>query len=166
MKSKIHFREFALLMALLMSIVSFSIDAVLPALGEVGRVFELKNNNQTQWVIIGIFSGMTIGQLIAGPLSDAIGRKRILFTGIIIYFLGSLLCFTTQSFEWFLVGRFIQGIGVSGPYVASISIVRDKYSGAQMARIMSLIMMVFMVAPAIAPSLGQLIIHFFGWRDI
>ncbi|EHU1818378.1 multidrug effflux MFS transporter, partial [Acinetobacter baumannii] len=163
---KIHFREFALLMALLMSIVSFSIDAVLPALGEVGRVFELKNNNQTQWVIIGIFSGMTIGQLIAGPLSDAIGRKRILFTGIIIYFLGSLLCFTTQSFEWFLVGRFIQGIGVSGPYVASISIVRDKYSGAQMARIMSLIMMVFMVAPAIAPSLGQLIIHFFGWRDI
>ncbi|MDV5188987.1 multidrug effflux MFS transporter [Acinetobacter baumannii] len=166
MKSIIHFREFALLMALLMSIVSFSIDAVLPALGEVGRVFELKNNNQTQWVIIGIFSGMTIGQLIAGPLSDAIGRKRILFTGIIIYFLGSLLCFTTQSFEWFLVGRFIQGIGVSGPYVASISIVRDKYSGAQMARIMSLIMMVFMVAPAIAPSLGQLIIHFFGWRDI
>ncbi|HAV5297312.1 TPA: Bcr/CflA family efflux MFS transporter [Acinetobacter baumannii] len=166
MKSKIHFREFALLMALLMPIVSFSIDAVLPALGEVGRVFELKNNNQTQWVIIGIFSGMTIGQLIAGPLSDAIGRKRILFTGIIIYFLGSLLCFTTQSFEWFLVGRFIQGIGVSGPYVASISIVRDKYSGAQMARIMSLIMMVFMVAPAIAPSLGQLIIHFFGWRDI
>ncbi|MDN8247316.1 multidrug effflux MFS transporter [Acinetobacter baumannii] len=166
MKSKIHFREFALLMALLMSIVSFSIDAVLPALGEVGRVFELKNNNQTQWVIIGIFSGMTIGQLIAGPLSDAIGRKRILFTGIIIYFFGSLLCFTTQSFEWFLVGRFIQGIGVSGPYVASISIVRDKYSGAQMARIMSLIMMVFMVAPAIAPSLGQLIIHFFGWRDI
>lgn len=76
------------------------------------------------------------------------------------------MCFTTQSFEWFLVGRFIQGIGVSGPYVASISIVRDKYSGAQMARIMSLIMMVFMVAPAIAPSLGQLIIHFFGWRDI
>ncbi|MDF0627736.1 multidrug effflux MFS transporter [Acinetobacter nosocomialis] len=166
MNSKIHFREFALLMALLMSIVSFSIDAVLPALGEIGRVFDLKNNNQTQWVIIGIFSGMTIGQLIAGPLSDAIGRKRILFTGIIIYFLGSLLCFTTQSFEWFLVGRFIQGIGVSGPYVASISIVRDKYSGAQMARIMSLIMMVFMVAPAIAPSLGQLIIHFFGWRDI
>ncbi|WP_145994022.1 multidrug effflux MFS transporter [Acinetobacter seifertii] len=166
MKSKIHFREFALLMALLMSIVSFSIDAVLPALGEIGRVFDLKNNNQSQWVIIGIFSGMTIGQLIAGPLSDAIGRKRILFAGIIIYFLGSLLCFTTQSFEWFLVGRFIQGIGVSGPYVASISIVRDKYSGAQMARIMSLIMMVFMVAPAIAPSLGQLIIHFFGWRDI
>ena len=166
MKSKIHFHEFALLMALLMSIVSFSIDAVLPALGEIGKVFTLQNSNQAQWVIISIFAGMTIGQLIAGPLSDAIGRKRILFTGIIIYFFGSLLCYITQSFEWFLVGRFIQGIGVSGPYVATISIVRDKYSGAQMARIMSLIMMMFMVAPAIAPSLGQLIIHFFGWRDI
>ena len=166
MKSKIHFHEFALLMALLMSIVSFSIDAVLPALGEIGKVFTLQNSNQAQWVIISIFAGMTIGQLIAGPLSDAIGRKRILFTGIIIYFFGSLLCYITHSFEWFLVGRFIQGIGVSGPYVATISIVRDKYSGAQMARIMSLIMMVFMVAPAIAPSLGQLIIHFFGWRDI
>jgi DHA1 family bicyclomycin/chloramphenicol resistance-like MFS transporter len=104
--------------------------------------------------------------LIAGPLSDAIGRKRILFTGILIYFLGSLLCYFTQSFEWFLVGRFIQGVGVAGPYVATISIVRDKYSGAKMARIMSLIMMVFMVAPAIAPSLGQLIINFSGWRDI
>ncbi len=166
MKSKIHFHEFALLMALLMSIVSFSIDAVLPALGEIGKVFTLQNSNQAQWVIISIFAGMTIGQLIAGPLSDAIGRKRILFTGIIIYFFGSLLCYITQSFEWFLVGRFIQGIGVSGPYVATISIVRDKYSGAQMARIMSLIMMVFIVAPAVAPSLGQLIIHFSGWRDI
>ena len=166
MNSKIHFREFALLMALLMSIVSFSIDALLPALGEIRNVFALQNSNQAQWVIISIFAGMTIGQLIAGPLSDAIGRKRILFAGILIYFLGSLLCFTTQSFEWFLAGRFIQGLGVSGPYVASISIVRDKYSGAQMARIMSLIMMVFMVAPAVAPSLGQLIIHFFGWRDI
>ena len=166
MKSKIHFHEFALLMALLMSIVSFSIDAVLPALGEIGKVFTLQNSNQAQWVIISIFAGMTIGQLIAGPLSDAIGRKRILFTGIIIYFFGSLLCDITHSFEWFLVGRFIQGIGVAGPYVATISIVRDKYSGAQMARIMSLIMMVFMVAPAIAPSLGQLIIHLFGWRDI
>ena len=166
MKSKIHFHEFALLMALLMSIVSFSIDAVLPALGEIGKVFTLQNSNQAQWVIITIFSGMTIGQLIAGPLSDAIGRKRILFTGIVIYFVGSLLCYLTQSFEWFLVGRFIQGVGVAGPYVATISIVRDKYSGAKMARIMSLIMMVFMVAPAIAPSLGQLIIHFSGWRDI
>lgn len=166
MQSNIKFREFTLLMALLMSIVSFSIDAVLPALGEIGQALSVKNDNQAQWVIIAIFAGMTIGQLIAGPLSDAIGRKRILFAGIAIYFVGSLLCYLTQQFEFFLLGRFIQGVGVAGPYVASISTVRDKYSGDQMARIMSLIMMVFMVAPAVAPSIGQLIIHLSGWREI
>lgn len=102
MKSKIHFHEFALLMALLMSIISFSIDVVLQALVRSKKFLfyrmTIKHN-----VIIAIFSGMTLGQLIAGPLSDAIGRKRILFIGIVIYFLGSLLCYSTQSFEWFLV---------------------------------------------------------------
>lgn len=163
---KLSFREFALLMAFMMSIVSFSIDAVLPALGQIGREFAIANPNHAQWVIIAIFSGMTVGQLIAGPLSDAIGRKPILFTGIGIYFVGTLLCYLTHDFTWFLVGRFIQGLGVAGPNVATISIVRDRFSGAQMARIMSLIMMVFMVAPALAPSLGQLVINAFGWRDI
>ncbi len=163
---KMSFREFALLMAFMMSSVSFSIDAVLPALGQIAQEFLIANPNHAQWVIIAIFSGMTIGQLIAGPLSDAIGRKPILFTGIGIYFVGTLLCYLTHDFTWFLMGRFIQGLGVAGPNVATISIVRDRYSGAQMARIMSLIMMVFMVAPALAPSLGQLVISVFGWRDI
>jgi DHA1 family bicyclomycin/chloramphenicol resistance-like MFS transporter len=162
----IHSKEFTLLMALLMSIVSFSIDAILPALGYVGQAFAVSEANHVQWVITCIFAGMTIGQLIAGPLSDAIGRKRILFSGILIYFFGSALCYFTTSFELFLLGRFIQGIGVSGPYVASISVVRDKYSGAQMAKVMSIIMMVFMVAPAIAPSIGQLVINLAGWREI
>ncbi len=164
--SNIHSREFALLMALLMSVVSFSIDATLPALGHIGQDFSVTQANSVQWVITCIFAGMTVGQLIAGPLSDAIGRKRILFTGIAIYFAGSLLCYLTNSFEMFLLGRFIQGLGVAGPYVTAISVVRDKYSGAQMAKVMSLIMMVFMVAPAIAPGIGQVIIYFFGWRDI
>ncbi|WP_410209261.1 multidrug effflux MFS transporter [Aquirhabdus sp.] len=163
--SGIHSREFALLMALLMSVVSFSIDATLPALGQIGLDFGVQDN-RIQWVITCIFAGMTIGQLIAGPLSDAIGRKRILFSGIAIYFLGSLLCYFTTSFELFLVGRFIQGLGVSGPYITAISVVRDKYSGAQMAKVMSIIMMVFMVAPAIAPSIGQLIISLAGWHTI
>ena len=164
--SAIHTREFSLLMALLMSVVSFSIDATLPALGHIGQSFAVANPNHIQWVITSIFAGMTIGQLIAGPLSDAIGRKPILFTGIAIYFVGSLICYLTTSYEIFLLGRFIQGLGVSGPYIAAISVVRDKFSGADMAKVMSIIMMVFMVAPAIAPGIGQLIIGLAGWHAI
>lgn len=166
MQRQIQFREFALLMALLMSIVALSIDAILPALGEVGQVFSVSNSNQVQWIIIGIFAGMTIGESIAGPLSDAIGRKPILFIGLAIYLCGSTFCYFAQSFEWFLFGRFVQGLGIAGPHIAAIAIIRDKYSGDQMARIMSLVMMVFMAVPAIAPSVGQVVIHFFGWREI
>lgn len=164
--SNIHSREFALLMALLMSVVSFSIDATLPALGHIGQTFAIVETNHLQWVITCIFAGMTIGQLIAGPLSDAIGRKRILFSGLAIYLLGSLICYTTHSFELLLIGRFIQGLGVSGPYVTTVSVVRDKYSGADMAKVMSIIMMVFMVAPAIAPAIGQAILTVADWRAI
>jgi DHA1 family bicyclomycin/chloramphenicol resistance-like MFS transporter len=149
-----------------MSIVSFSIDATLPALGHIGRAFAVAEENHVQWVITSIFAGMTIGQVIAGPLSDAIGRKRILFSGVAIYFAGSLLCYLATSFDVFLLGRFIQGLGVSGPYIAAISVVRDKFSGAEMAKVMSVIMMVFMVAPAIAPSIGQAIITLAGWHAI
>lgn len=164
--STLHSREFSLLMALLMSIVSISIDATLPALGHIGRAFAVVPANHVQWVITSIFAGMTLGQLIAGPLSDAIGRKRILFSGVAIYFAGSLLCYLASGFDAFLLGRFIQGLGVSGPYIAAISVVRDKFSGAQMAKVMSVIMMVFMVAPAVAPSLGQAIIALAGWHAI
>jgi len=162
----IHSREFSLLMALLMSIVSFSIDATLPALGHIGQAFAVAEANHVQWVITSIFAGMTIGQLIAGPLSDAIGRKRILFSGVAIYLAGSVLCYLATGFEVFLLGRFIQGLGVSGPYIAAISVVRDKFSGPDMAKVMSVIMMVFMVAPAVAPSIGQAIITLAGWHAI
>lgn len=164
--SNLQSREFSLLMAVLMSIVSFSIDATLPALGHIGKAFAVANQNHVQWVITSIFAGMTIGQLIAGPLSDAIGRKRILFSGVAIYLVGSVLCYAAASFEVFLLGRFIQGLGVSGPYIAAISVVRDKFSGPEMAKVMSVIMMVFMVAPAVAPSIGQAIITLAGWHAI
>ncbi len=159
-------REFSLLMALLMSIVSFSIDATLPALGPIARFFALTQANHVQWVITSVFLGMTLGQVLAGPLSDALGRKRILFAGVALYFIGSLLCYRATDFSVFLVGRLIQGLGMSGPYVAALAVVRDKFSGAQMAKVMSVIMMVFMVAPALAPAIGQTIITWAGWRTI
>lgn len=159
-------KEFIVMMASLMSIVAISIDATLPALGIIGADLNVSNINHTQYVISFLFMGLCVGQLFSGPLSDAIGRKKILFVGLGVYLVGALICFMSTSLEMLLVGRVIQGLGVSGPYVASVSIVRDKYSGRDMARIMSLVMVIFILVPAIAPALGQGIIHLFSWRAI
>lgn len=159
-------KEFTVLMALLMSIVAISIDAMLPALGVIAGDLHLSNANHAQYIIGFIFIGMALGQLVAGPLSDGLGRKKLLYMGIVIYLAGSVICYFSDTLEIMLVGRFIQGVGVAGPYVSSVSIVRDKYAGRRMARVMSIIMMIFIMVPAIAPSLGQAIMHFSSWRDI
>jgi DHA1 family bicyclomycin/chloramphenicol resistance-like MFS transporter len=159
-------REFTILMALLISIVAISIDALLPALGMIREDLQVLNPNQVQYVIVFLFTGMAVGQLVSGPASDALGRKKVLYFGIALYLTGSLLCFFANSLTTILAGRLIQGLGLSGPYVSAVSIVRDKYSGNEMARVMSLIMMIFIMVPAIAPSLGQAILFFASWRYI
>lgn len=165
-KPEVSFREFAVLMALLMSVVAISIDAMLPALGFVADYFQLADRNHAQYLIGGIFIGMGVGQLVAGPLSDALGRKNVLYGGILLYLAGSVLCYFAPTFEVLMAGRLIQGLGVAGPYVSTVSIVRDKYAGRDMARVMSIVMMIFIMVPAIAPALGQLILTFGPWRAI
>lgn len=161
-----NMKEFTVLMALLMSIVAISIDALLPALGVIGSDLRLANPNHAQYFIGGIFIGMAIGQLFCGPMSDAFGRKKVLYGGIGLYLVGTVICYFAANFEWLLAGRIIQGLGVAGPYISAVSIVRDKYSGRQMARIMSIIMMIFIMVPAIAPSMGQAILLYASWRSI
>lgn len=159
-------REFIALMAFLMSIVAISIDAMIPALGTIGADLGTTAPNQAQYIITAIFAGMTIGQLVCGPLSDAVGRHPVLFGGIVFYVAGTLLCLTAQTLPVMLFGRFLEGLGVSGPYVTCVSVVRDKFHGRQMARIMSLTMMIFIMVPAIAPTLGQGILYVASWRAI
>jgi len=164
--SRISTGEFTLLVALLMSIVAISIDALLPALDAIRADIVLAHPNQAQYVVSALFFGMAIGQLICGPLSDATGRKKVLYGGILMFLAGTVLCYVATDINTLLLGRFIQGLGVSGPYVSAISIVRDKYAGNDMARIMSLVMMIFIMVPALAPSIGQAVMWFSGWRDI
>ena len=164
--SRISSQEFTLLVALLMSIVAMSIDALLPALGFISNDIPLSHSNQAQYIISALFLGMAIGQLVCGPLSDATGRKKVLYVGIALFFCGSLICFFAQDINTLLLGRFIQGLGVAGPYVSAISIVRDKYAGNEMARIMSLVMMIFIMVPALAPSIGQAVLLVSSWRYI
>ncbi len=159
-------KEFIILMAVLMSVVAISIDAMLPALGIIGQDLKVSHPNQAQYIISCIFAGMAIGQLINGPLSDAMGRKRILYINLILYFIGSIICLSAMDITTMLIGRFIQGIGISGPYISILSIVRDRYSGKEMAKIMSLVMTIFIMVPAIAPALGQVILHFTSWHVI
>lgn len=158
--------EFIILIASLMSIVALSIDAMLPALGYMGADLGITHPNQAQYIISFIFIGMTIGQLVCGPLSDAIGRKKILYGGLALYAAGSLVSFYATTLEMMLLGRLIQGLGVSGPYVAAVAIVRDKFAGPDMARIMSLVMVIFILVPAIAPTLGQAILLMSSWHAI
>lgn len=164
--SRISAQEFTLLVALLMSIVAMSIDALLPALGFISSDIPLAHSNQAQYIISALFLGMALGQLICGPLSDATGRKKILYAGIALFLCGSVVCFFAQDINTLLLGRFIQGLGVAGPYVSAISIVRDKYAGNEMARIMSLVMMIFIMVPALAPSIGQAVLLVSSWRYI
>ncbi len=159
-------KEFIVLMALLMSIVALSIDALLPALSYVSDDLNVTNRNHAQYLIGFIFIGMAMGQLVAGPLSDALGRKKVLYSGIALFLTGSMISFFADTLPLMLAGRFIQGLGVAGPYISSVSIVRDKYSGRTMAKVMSIIMMIFIMVPAIAPSVGEGIMFIASWRYI
>ncbi|TAL28395.1 MAG: Bcr/CflA family efflux MFS transporter [Alphaproteobacteria bacterium] len=161
-----HSKEFAVLMALLISVVAISIDALLPALGTIAQDLQLSNPNHAQYLIVSLFAGMAVGQLVCGPLSDALGRKKVLYWGIGLYLCGSVLCLLAPQFGWVLAGRVIEGLGVSAPYVSAVSIVRDKYAGRAMAKVMSIVMMIFIMVPAIAPSIGQGILLIAPWRAI
>lgn len=158
--------EFVAMMAMLMSVVALSIDTMLPALGIMGADLAAAHPNEAQYIISSIFLGMAIGEFLSGVVSDSFGRKRVLYTGLAIYLVGSLICFFSQTMTEMLVGRFIQGLGVSAPYVVSIAIIRDKFSGRPMAKVMSLVMMVFIMIPVVAPAIGQAITMAATWRYI
>ena len=159
-------REFIALMALAMSLVALSVDAMLPAFPEMTRDLRVTGVNDIQLVLSTLFIGLAIGQLFYGPLSDSIGRKPAIFIGFVLYILGSLLCMTASEFSLMLAGRLLQGIGAAGPRTVSIALIRDRFHGSAMARVMSFIMTVFILVPILAPALGQFILLFSGWRTI
>lgn len=160
------FAEFVLLMALMVSVMALSIDAILPAMGKIGSDLGVLDENKAQYVIGALFLGMTFGQVIYGPLSDSFGRKRMIFIGLVFFLAGSLLSGLAQNFTIMLIGRLLQGFGAAAPRTVSTAVVRDLYHGREMARIISFIMAVFILIPAVAPALGQAILLVAGWRVI
>ena len=158
--------EFVVLLALIISLVALSIDAMLPALPEIARDLEVRQINDSQYVILVFFAGMALGQIVFGPASDAVGRRPAILAGFALFAAGCLLSVAAATFEWMLIGRFLQGLGASGPRIVSVALIRDRFKGREMARVMSFIMTVFILVPVFAPALGQLIIHLSGWRAI
>lgn len=158
--------EFVALMAVIMSIGALATDTLLPALGVMGETFGTHDSVDKQRLVTMTFLGVGIGQLFAGALSDSIGRKPVIYLGFAIFILASLLSVLTTSFEILVLSRFLQGIGISAPRTLSTAIIRDSYSGNDMAKIMSFVAMLFIFVPAVAPTLGAFILNHSGWRAI
>ncbi|MEO8242870.1 MAG: multidrug effflux MFS transporter [bacterium] len=159
-------REFVAMMAMLFATTALSIDAMLPALPAIAAELTPLEVNNAQLVISIFFAGLGMGTLVAGPVSDSIGRKITLLACAAIYIIGALLCVLAHSLEMLLIARFLQGIGACGPRAVGTAMVRDLYKGRDMARIISFVMMIFTIVPAIAPLIGQGLMLFGGWRVI
>ncbi|MGE5721471.1 MAG: multidrug effflux MFS transporter [Sphingomonadales bacterium] len=159
-------REFIAMMAALMATNALATDAMLPALGAMGTALHVQEANQRQLVIICFLLGFGVAQLFYGPVSDHFGRKRILVFSLTCYTLFTLLVGLAASFPLLLAARTLQGFAAAGSRVLVISVIRDRFHGAAMARIMSMTTIVFMLVPVLAPSIGQGVLAVSGWRMI
>jgi len=160
------FKEFVALMAALMATNALGIDAMLPALQQIGASLGVANPNERQWIVTAYMLGFGTATVVYGPLIDRFGRKPVLLWSLAGYVLFNLLIVAAKSFELVLMARALQGVAAAASRVVSVSIVRDCYAGRMMARVMSLTFVVFLGVPILAPSLGQLVMLFASWRWI
>ena len=156
--------ELVTLVAALMSLNALAIDIMLPALSNISEFYDLQRDNDQQLVIFAYIAGFGAPQLVFGPISDRYGRKGLLSICLVGYAIAGLACIITNSFMALLLARFIQGIFASGVRVIAVSIVRDLLAGRAMARIMSLVMTVFMVVPILAPTIGAGVMLIAPWQ--
>jgi DHA1 family bicyclomycin/chloramphenicol resistance-like MFS transporter len=159
-------KEFIVLVALMMALVALAIDMMLPALPMIGKELGVTESNDNQLIISILFLGIAFGQLFYGPFSDSFGRKLSIYIGFGLFLFGCGVSLWSQSLEVMLMGRFIQGFGLAGPRIMSVTLVRDHFGGAEMAKVMSLVMAIFIIVPIIAPALGQLVLNYTVWKVI
>jgi MFS transporter, DHA1 family, multidrug resistance protein len=160
------FREFVVLIAGLMSLNALAIDAMVPALPAIGADLGVLDDNRRQLVVSLYILGFGTTQLIYGPLSDRYGRKPVLVASLLLYFGFALACAAAASFTLLLAARMAQGAAAAATRVLVVSIVRDRFEGALMARVMSLAFMIFLLVPMLAPLFGQLTLLVASWRAI
>lgn len=159
-------RSRLILYALLTSLTAISIDAILPGLLSIEETLRDGSPLQAQHVVSLFVFGMVFGELLIGPASDAFGRKTALIAGLVVYVVGTIIAMTAASLEVLILGRILQGLGVSGPKIATRAMIRDQFEGDAMARVMSFMFTLFILVPMIGPALGQGIVALVGWRGV
>ena len=159
-------REMTALLAGLMALNAFAIDAMIPALPNIGHSLGVAKENDRQLVVVAYFLGFASTQLIWGPLADRFGRKPVLAAGISLYGLFALLCGYATSFPLLIAGRVAMGASAAVTRVLVVAMVRDLFEAESMARVMSLVFMTFMLVPVLAPNIGQAILYVASWRAI
>jgi DHA1 family bicyclomycin/chloramphenicol resistance-like MFS transporter len=157
------FGEFVGIVALMMAVTAISIDNLLPAFPAIQARFGVADANSLQLLVYVYMIGFGTAQIVYGPLSDTYGRRSVLLAGLAIYVVGTGLAMVAPSFGWLLAARIIQGIGAASGRVLSTAIVRDRFAGREMASVMSLIMMVFLIVPMIAPAIGGAMLLLGSW---
>jgi MFS transporter, DHA1 family, multidrug resistance protein len=158
--------EFIALIAALMALNALAVDVMLPALPYMGEALGIVSENERQYVVSSYMLGMGIAVLAFGPLSDRYGRRAPLLAGIAIYIMAAIAAIWAPTFGALLALRFVQGMGAASVRVIATSVVRDRYSGREMAEVMSLTFMVFMAIPIVAPSIGQVLLLTGPWQTI
>ena len=154
-----------ILSASLMALGAFSIDTILPSISYLKNDFNFLPQN-SHWIITSVFLGIAIGQLVFGPVSDRIGRKKTAIVGLIIFSIGCILSIISKDYFLFLITRFLQGLGSGAAVVVSRAMARDFFEGRKLAQIMSLVTTIFILVPVFAPSIGQIIISISNWKII
>jgi DHA1 family bicyclomycin/chloramphenicol resistance-like MFS transporter len=160
------FPEFVILIALMMGITSMAMDNLLPAFGPIQASFGVADANRLQLIVYAYMIGFGVTQLVYGSISDVIGRRPALMIGLCIFIAGGILALLAPNFEILIAARVIQGMGAAAGRVLSIAIVRDRFEGREMARVMSLTMMVFIIVPVFAPAIGSLFLALGSWHWI
>lgn len=143
----------------MISIVAMSIDMMLPALRVIGQDLAIADPNEAQTIVTALFIGFSVGQFFVGPLSDRFGRRPVIVCGYLVFLAGSALSYLAKDMTVMLIGRALQGLGAAAPRIVTQSLVRDLYEGRQMARVLSIIMSIFILVPALALLGGQTLLQ-------
>ncbi len=162
----IPYAELVAITGAVMALNALAIDMMLPALGVIGDALGAVNENDRQLVVVVYIIANGISQLFMGPVVDHVGRRKVLLAALAAYAIGSLLSVVAQSFTLLLAARIFQGAATAGARVAVLAMVRDRYAGADMARVMSVAITIFMAAPIFAPLIGQGVLLVGSWRWI